>query len=306
MKKIVKAIKHPKVIFWKLAQYGLFKWMSDESYLKLAFRIMMGEKLDLNNPKTYNEKLQWLKLYDRKDIYTKMVDKNDAKEYVAQVIGEEYIIPTIGVWDSVEEIDIDKLPDKFVLKCTHDSGGIAICTDKSKFDFESAKKLLKRNWKHNFYWTGRDWPYKNVKPRIIAEKYMVDSVTGELPDYKFFTFDGKAEFLFVASERQNASVETKFDFFDMDYKHLDVVNGHENSEVYPKKPETFNKMRELAEALGKGIPQARIDFYEVDGKVYFGEITLFHYSGVVPFEPKEWDRKFGEFIKLPHSNSDKK
>ncbi len=305
LSKIKKAITNPKVIFWGLAQKGAFRWMSDESYIRLAWKIMMGHtKLDLVNPETYNEKLQWLKLHDRKPIYTVMVDKYEAKEYVAQIIGEEHVIPTYGVWNSFDEIDFDSLPNQFVLKCTHDSGGIAICRDKKTFDKVKAKKLLTKNLKHNFYWTGRDWPYKNVKPRIIAEKYMEDSLDPDLRDYKFFTFNGVARALFVASDRQTKGVETRFDFFDMDYNHLPVKNGHENSTVYPLKPKTFDKMKELAEKLGKGIPQARMDFYEVDGKVYFGEITLFHYSGMVPFEPAEWDKKFGDWIDLPENKTE--
>lgn len=235
LSKLKKAIKNPKVIFWGLAQKGAFQWMSDETYIKLAYKIMMGKKLNLDNPVTYNEKLQWLKLNDRKTIYTTMVDKYKAKEYVAKIIGEEYIIPTYGVWDTFDEIDFDSLPNEFVLKCTHDSGGIAICHDKKIFDKEKAKKLLTKNLKHNFYWTGRDWPYKNVKPRIIAEKYMEDSLDPDLRDYKFFTFDGVAKALFIASDRQTKGVETRFDFFDMNYNHLPVKNGHENSTVYPFK-----------------------------------------------------------------------
>jgi hypothetical protein len=299
MKKLVKALKNPKVVFWNIAQLGGFKWMSDESYLKLAYRVMMGKKLNLDNPITYNEKLQWLKLYDRRPEYITMVDKYDAKKYVADIIGEEPIIPTYGVWNSFDEINFDKLPDQFVLKCTHDSGGIAICKNKKTFNVEKARKLLTRNLQNNFYYTGRDWPYKNVKPRIIAEKYIEDSKLKDLPDYKIFTFDGVAKALYVASDRQNPLVETKFDYFDMDYNNLDIVNGHENSKILPEKPVTLDKMRDWAEKIGKGIPQARIDFYEVDGQVYFGEITLFHLSGVVPFKPEKWDKIFGEWIQLP-------
>lgn len=306
MSKLIKAIKNPKVIFWKLAQYGVFRWMPDEKYLKLAYRVMMKKKLNLEMPITYNEKLQWLKLYDRRPEYTIMVDKYEAKKYVAERIGKEYIIPTLGIWDHYDEIDFNELPEKFVLKCTHDSGGIVICKSKEGLNRREAKRILTRNLKHNFFWTGRDWPYKNVKPRIIAEKYIEDHTTHDLPDYKIFTFDGVARALFVASDRQKEGVETKFDFFDMDYNHLDIKNGHDYSEAYPEKPKTLNIMRELAEKLGKGIPQARIDFYEVDGEVYFGEITLFHYSGVVPFEPECWDKTFGDWIKLPPKRDNKK
>lgn len=298
--KLKKAFTNPKVVFWKLAQIGAFRWMSDETYLKSAYKIMMGGKeLNLAYPITYNEKLQWLKLHDRKPIYTTMVDKYEAKKYAANIIGEEHIIPTYGVWNSFDEIDFDMLPRQFVLKCTHDSGGIAICRDKKSFNYKAAKRLLTKNLHRNFYWTGRDWPYKDVKPRIIAEKYMEDSHNADLRDYKFFVFNGVAKALFVASDRQTKDIETRFDFFDMNYNHLSVKNGHENSTIYPEKPKSFEIMRKFAEKLGQGIPQSRMDFYEVNGKVYFGEITLFHYSGMVPFEPEEWDKIFGDWIKLP-------
>lgn len=299
MNKLSKVIKNPKIVFWKLAQMGFFKFMSDEGYLKLAYKVMMGKTLNLDNPVTYNEKLQWLKLYDRKNNYISMVDKYEVKRFVAETIGEEHVIPTLGVYNSFDEIDFDALPNRFVLKCTHDSGGISICKDKLTFDKKASKKLLMNNLKHNFYYTGRDWPYKGVKPRIIAEEYIESNSSGDLPDYKFFTFDGEAKALFIASDRQKKDVETRFDFFDMNYNHLPIKNGHQNSYNPPQKPKCFDEMKNFAEKLGKGIPQARIDFYEVNGKVFFGEITLFHYSGMVPFEPEEWDKIFGDWIKLP-------
>jgi len=227
------------------------------------------------------------------------VDKFDVKKYVADRIGEEYIIPTYGVWDSFDEIDFDKLPDQFVLKCTHDSGGLVIVRDKSALDKTKARRKIEKCLKRNFYYLGREWPYKDVKPRIIAEAYMEDETTAELRDYKFFTFNGVPKVLFVASERQKEGEETKFDFFDMDYNHLPVCNGHPNASVPPKKPETFEKMRELAEKLSEGIPHLRVDFYEVNGKIYFGELTFYHWSGMVPFEPEEWDYTFGSWLELP-------
>lgn len=293
----------PTLFVYKVCnRLKLLNLLSDEAYLKFAFRARLGKKLDLEDPKTYNEKLQWLKLYDRKPEYTQMVDKYGVKEYVANAIGEEYIIPTLGVWDSFDEIDFDKLPDQFVLKCTHDSGGLVICRDKSKLDKAAAKNKIERSLKTNYYLHGREWPYKNVKPRIIAEQYMEDEKTKELCDYKFFTFDGEVKALFIASDRYAKGEETKFDFFDENFNHLPFTNGHPNANVLPEKPERFEEMKELAAKLGKGIPQARIDFYEVNGKVYFGEITFFHWGGMKPFKPEEWDYKFGEWIKLPEKN----
>ena len=228
-----------------------------------------------------------------------MVDKCEAKNYVANIIGDEYIIKTLGVWESFNDIDFDSLPEKFVLKCTHDSGGLVIVNDKSKLDVKKAKEKIEKSLKTNFYWSAREWPYKNVKPRIIAEEYMEDKETAELRDYKFFCFNGVAKALFVASERQKEDEETKFDFFDTDYNHLPIINGHPNAETPPKKPKCFEQMKQFAEMLSKGIPHLRVDFYEVNGHVYFGELTFSHWSGMVPFEPAEWDKTFGDWIELP-------
>ena len=273
--------------------------LPDALYLKLRYWKVFHKPLNLKKPKTFNEKLQWLKLYDRKPEYTRMVDKYEAKQYVAERIGEEYIIPTLGVWDSFDEIDFDSLPNQFVLKCTHDSGGLVICTDKTKLDLEKARRRITASLQRNYFWANREWPYKNVKPRIIAEAYMQDTVTAELRDYKFFCFNGTAKLLFIATDRQTDGEETKFDFFDMDFNHIDVRNGHPNADVPPAKPVCFDQMRQLAEKLSADIPQLRVDFYEVDGKVYFGELTFFHWTGLVPFEPEQWDHTFGEWIKLP-------
>lgn len=276
------------------------QFLPDALYLKLKYRVLMGKNLNLKNPVNYTEKLQWLKLHDRKPIYTDMVDKYEAKRYVAERIGEKYIIPTYGVWNSFDEIDFDALPDRFVLKCTHDSGGLVIVKDKSQLDKEQAREKITQCLKRNFYYSGREWPYKNVKPRILAEAYMEDSKTAELRDYKFFVFNGKAKALFIASERQKEGEETKFDFFDMDYNHLPIKNGHPNAEVPPRKPETFEQMRVLAEKLAADVPHLRVDFYEVDGKIYFGELTFSHWTGMVPFEPAQWDKTFGDWLQLPN------
>lgn len=293
--KIIRAIKEPN----RILKYLLTKTarlFPDELYLKMLFPLRTGYKLNLNNPQTYNEKLQWLKLYNRKPEMVKMVDKVDAKEYVAKIIGEEYIIPTLGVYNSVDEIDFDSLPNQFVLKCTHDSGGIVICSDKSKLDIEAAKDKLSRGLKVNYYYQNREWPYKQVKPRIIAEQYMVDESGYELKDYKFFCFDGEVKLLFIASDRGSKTEETKFDFFDTDFNHLPFTNGHPNSTKPIKKPIGFEKMKELASKLSQGEPHLRVDFYDINGKVYFGELTFYHWSGMTPFEPIEWDYKLGEMI----------
>lgn len=273
--------------------------LPDKWYIYLQYYRYFGHFPNLKDPKTFNEKLQWLKLHDRKPIYNIMVDKYEAKKFVAERIGEEYIIPTYGVWDAFDEIDFDALPDQFVLKCTHDCGGLVICEDKNKLDKEAARKKISACLKRNYFWQDREWPYKNVKPRVIAEKYMKNDATSDLRDYKFFCFDGEAKTLFIATERQSADSETKFDFFDMEFNHLDVRNGHPNAEVPPAKPACFDEMRRLAQVLSAGVPQLRVDFYEVNGCIYFGELTLYHWSGMVPFDPPEWDRTFGDWIRLP-------
>lgn len=256
-----------------------------------------GKKLNLKNPKTFNEKIQWLKLHDRKDIYTKMVDKCEVKEYVASIIGEEYIIPTLAVYDKFDDISFNKLPKRFVIKCTHDSGGIIIVKDKNKLDIKNARKTINESLKRKYYYHGREWPYKNVKPRIIIEKYMEDKKDGELRDYKMFCFNGHFEFMFIATNRYGDG-ETYFDFFNRNFEHLPFANGHPNAPTLPHRPRNFDKMIELAEKLSNGVPQVRIDFYDVNGKIYFGEITFSHWSGMMPFEPEEWDRKLGDLIDL--------
>lgn len=299
LKKGKRYITEPDYRFLINAGYGLNKWMSDEKYIRRKYEAVLHKKLNLDNPQTFNEKLQWLKLYDRKPEYTDMVDKYAAKNYVAGRIGEEYIIPTYGVWECFDDIDFDSLPQQFVLKCTHDSGGLVICRDKSTLDREKARHKIESSLKRDFFYVGREWPYKNVPKRIIAEQYMEDTKTEELRDYKFFCFDGVAKALFIATDRQKEGEEVKFDFFDMDFKHLDFKQGHPNAVVSPAKPETFDEMRQLAEKLSKGIPHLRVDFYEVNGKAYFGELTFSHFSGMVPFNPEEWDETFGSWIKLP-------
>ena len=287
-------------LFSVLAMRGIFNKMSDEKYLSYLYRSKLGKPLNLSNPVTFNEKLQWLKIHDRKPEYTTMVDKYAVKKYVADRIGKQYIIPTLGVWNSFDEIDFEKLPNQFVLKCTHDSGGLVICRNKSKFDKNRAKKKISKCLKKNFYYMGREWPYKNVRPRIIAEEYMEDNNTKDLRDYKFFCFNGKAKLLFIVSERQNKYEETKYDYYDANFKHLPFTNGHPNSKKAIDKPKNFELMKKLAEKLSQGIPHVRIDFYEINGIVKFGEITFFTRSGWVTFVPSEWDRKLGDLINLPN------
>ena len=297
LNRIIRAVTNPR----ELVRYILFKtarlW-PDKIYLKWYFYSRVGYKLDLNNPKTFNEKLQWLKLNNRKPEMVKMVDKVDAKEYVAKIIGEEYIIPTLGVYDSVDEIDFDKLPNQFVLKCTHDSGGIVICSDKSKLDIEAAKAKLRRGLKVNYYYQNREWPYKQVKPRIIAEQYMVDESGYELKDYKIHCFNGVPKMVLVCKDRYSDTGITE-DFFSEKWEHLNVKRPSiPNSREEIPRPKSLDQMLNLAEKLSKRCPFIRVDFYEINKLIYFGELTFFPASGMAEFYPIEWDYKLGEWIKL--------
>lgn len=300
MSKIIKAIKNPKKAF-KIARVILLdtfpgRFLKDEVYLKKIYKLQMKKKLNLKNPQTFNEKLQWLKLYDRKPEYTEMVDKYAVKKYVSDRIGDEYVIPTIGVWDSFDDIDFDKLPNQFVLKCTHDSGGLVICKDKSKLDICEARKKIEKSLKRNYFWHGREWPYKNVNPRIIAEVYMKDEDNERLPVYKIMTFGGKAEI--IQSIQNDKTKNETIDYFDRDWNLLDVRQNFPNSEIPLPRPSSLPKMLELAESFAKGFKFLRVDFYQVNGKIYFSEFTFYSDSGTAAFVPESWDLKLGNMIKI--------
>lgn len=299
MKSIIKLYQKRNEILLMLLRH-IQKLLSDSMYVKLSYRLSMGKKLNLRNPQTYNEKLNWLKLYDHNPLYTTLVDKYAVKDWVAKRIGEQYVIPTIGVWNSFDEIDFDRLPNSFVLKTTHGGGsvGVVICKDKSTFDLTHARTRIEHSMQISGYDVLREWPYKNVVRRIIAEPYLEDQETGELSDYKFFCFDGTVKALFVGTERGNGDV--KFDFFDENYNHLDLVQRHPMSTHPRPKPKMFDLMKEIASRLSTGIPHVRVDLYECNGSVYFGELTFFHHGGVVPFHPESWDYTFGSWIRLPN------
>ena len=287
---------NPKNFLLYLMNMGYFRLLSDEKYIKLEFRLCMGKKLNLDNPQTLNEKLQWLKLHDRKESYTNMADKYNAKECAKKIIGEEYIIPTIGVYDSFDNIDFNSLPNQFVIKCTHDSGGVFICEDKSKLNIRKVKKIINKSLKKKYYYAHREWPYKNVKPRILIEEYIVDH-NGVLDDYKLQTFNGKVAYSFVCTDRIKG--EVKFTFFDEHKRFIPVTQcGASNDYKGAKLPDNYEKIVELAEKLAKNIPAIRLDFYNIDGKIYFGEFTFFDSAGLGAFNPEEWDYKFGSMLDL--------
>lgn len=300
IKRGLKRLKNdPKSLFIHYFRRSIGRLLSDKQYLLFMNHVMMHKKLNLKNPETFNEKLQWLKIYDHNPKYTQMVDKYEAKKYVASIIGEEYIIPTLGVRNSFDEINFDSLPNQFVLKCTHDSGGLVICRNKDKLNLEEIKTKIVACLKQRYYWIAREWPYKNVKPRIIAEKYMENPGDEELTDYKWFCFDGEPKFLYISHGLANHETAT-IDFYDMDYKRMPFKRtDYKSSTKDAPKPKSFDEMVLIAKKLSEGIPFVRIDLYEIKGKVYFSEITFCPCAGWMPIEPPEWDLKLGEYITLP-------
>mgnify|MGYP002516802147 CR=1 FL=1 len=301
-------IKHPSSTLAAIIQRMNFLFPSEKLYLKVIFRLRMGYKLDLDNPKTFSEKLQWLKLFNRKPEYTQMVDKYEVKKYVANIIGNEYIIPTLGVWDRFDDIDFDILPNQFVLKTTNGGGGggVIICKDKTSFNIGKAKSILERSLKQDIYRTLKEWPYKNVKKRIIAETYLtedisIDNPTGDLVDYKFYCFNGETKAVVIATER-HSQTGVCFDYFDKEFNHLPFEQGGPNSKNVVNKPKLYEEMWNIADRLSEGLPHVRVDLYCIKGHIYFGELTFFDASGFAKFKPAEWDYKFGEWIKLPNIN----
>lgn len=305
-------------LFWRtfkfMARKGMVNWMPDKFYLSLMFRAVTGKRLNLHEPKYFNEKLQWLKLYDRNPLYTLLVDKVKAKEYVAEKIGKQYIIPTLGVWESADDIDFNTLPDRFVIKCNHNSGkGMYICKDKSKMDENKVREGLRQGLKENYYKHGREWPYRDVPRRILAEQYMEDSGetvmdadvearaarVGGLRDYKFFCFNGEPRLCEVISDR---AIDERIDFYDLEWNRIvgliddDVVC---NSVCDIPRPQSFEDMCYCARILSANIPFSRIDFYDINGRAYWGEITFFPASGFDSFKPDEWNDIIGDWLQLP-------
>lgn len=264
----------------------LLRFLPDKLYLQIYYFTHFHRLINFKNPVTFNEKLNWLKINDRNPEYTKMVDKYEAKKYVANIIGEEYIIPTLGVWDKFDDIDFKKLPNQFVLKCTHDSGSLFIIKDKNKLDKNNIRKELNKSLKYNFYYIGREYPYKNVKPKIIAEEYLEDNYYHELIDYKVLCCNGKAKLLFTCSERFSDE-KLKVTFFDLNWKKLPFERKYKSSTKELKQPKNYKKMISLSEKLAKNMKFVRVDWYEINGKLYFGELTFYPGSGFEKFSSKE-------------------
>lgn len=291
-------LSHPSKFFKHFAAKKLRERtdLCDEEYIKKMFRIKLGYDIDLEHPVTFNEKLNWLKLYNRNPIFTVMVDKHAVKEYVSNLIGGKHVVKELGVYDSFDEIDFESLPNQFVLKTTHGSGGIAICKDKSSFDISKARKKLGDGLKENYYYQCREWPYKDVEPHIIAESFLSDGVNSILPVYKFFCFNGEP-FLAQVIQNDKCSDET-IDYVDMEWNLLPVKQNYPNSKIMLEKPSCLNEMIRICRSLTKGIPFVRCDLYVVQNQVFFSEFTFYSDSGFEPFYPKEWDTILGDKIIL--------
>lgn len=277
-----------------------WKVIEDEKYLKAIYFVNTGQELNLEHPKSFNEKLQWLKLYDRKPLYNILVDKYEVKKHVATLIGEQYIIPTLGIWNKYEEIDFNKLPEKFVLKCTHDSGSCIICNNKLMLDLKKVKEKITRSMSTNPFYATREWPYKDVKPRIIAEELLIDASDRIVPpDYKFFCFAGEPKIVMTVDGGHDDETNVVRRMYDMDWNLLNVgLRGKETVKVVEEKPSVFNEMYQLAQKLSKGFIHIRVDFYCIENRIYFGEMTFYHMSGYEIFEPDSWNVKLGEYINL--------
>lgn len=284
--------------FLKYIKNLIFRLLPDESYIKLYYWYKTGERLNLKFPRSFNEKLNWLKLHDRNPEYTKLVDKYEVREIVGELIGDEYLVPLIGVYQSFDEIDFEKLPEKFVLKSTHDSGGVVVCRNKNLFDKLKAKEIINKSLKRNYFYHGREWPYKNVLPKIICEKYISkNKENSSLVDYKFYCFNGTPLYCQVIRDR---GVNETIDFYDLDWNVMPFngLRSLPNSTKSYSKPGKYNKMIKLAGLLAQSYPFVRIDFYYVKGKIYFGEYTFYPQNGVGSFTPKKYNYKIGELIRL--------
>lgn len=299
IEKIKAFLNNPVYFITSPASKGYLNWVPDAIYLKILYRLSMGERCNLKNPVKYNEKLQWLKLHDRKPEYARMVDKYEVRGYIAETIGEEYLIPCYGVYNSFEEIDFSKLPEQFVLKCTHDSGSVEICKDRNTFDIEKAGERLTEALNKNYYNTYREWPYKSVKPRIIAEKFMVDESVDDLRDYKVMCFNGEAKLIEVHENRFARERGYTQTFYDREWNKFNIAQkGFTPTGEKREKPPKLNEMLELSEKIAKDMYHARIDWYSIGDKLYFGEITFYDGSGFAKFDKEEDDIFLGGLIKL--------
>ena len=296
MSGIDRLLTNPFLAYSYAARKGLTNFVPDRTHLKLMYRAALGSWPNLLHPKTFNEKLQWLKLHDRNPLHTTLVDKYRVKEWVAKQIGAEHVIKTYDVWERAEDIDVSGLPERFVLKTNHDCGGIVICRDRLILDLDAAKKKLARHLRKNYFWGGREWPYKNVRPLIFAEEYIEPNNGADLLDYKLMCFSGEVRCSFTCMGR--AQGDLRVDFFDVDWGHLPFTRHYPNSDTVPSRPRRYEEMVSLAERLSRGIPFVRVDFYESGDRLLLGEMTFYPGSGLEEFDPSEWDERLGTWIDL--------
>lgn len=309
MKKMSRAIgrikENPKRIVAYVNATGALNFLPEKSVVKILWWTKTGKWLDVGNPKTFNEKLQWLKINNHNPKLTTLVDKYLVRGYIRDLLGEEYLIPLIGCWDNLDEIDFDSLPDQFVLKCNHNAAiGLCVCRDKKVLNADKVKKELRRGLSSNFYYSSREWAYKNVQRRIICEKYMEDGSGNGLRDYKFFCFNGEAKFIYISEGLENHET-ARISFYGFDGKEMPFHRrDYRQFSVTPAFPDNIQEMIEIANKIASqlageiGLPFARVDLYSIQGKTYFSEITLYPNSGYIPFEPGIWDEKIGEWIDL--------
>ena len=302
LKRLKKAFANPKdAVAYLMSQSRLMRFVGDERYIKWFWALQMNYPLDLENPRTFNEKLQWLKLHNRQKLFNTFVDKYRVRRYIADSIGEQYLIPLLGCYDSFDQIDFESLPEQFVLKCTHGSHCSVICRDKAAFDKAGARRKFYKWMRYNWYWYAREWPYKDVEPRIIAEAYMCDDSPenrGGLSDYKFSCFNGRADNVMVCIDRDKD--DPKFYFFDKAWNllRLNIQGKNARADFSLHKPARIDEMFEIAERLSEGIPYVRVDLYYVNDRIYFGELTLFPAGGIDPNLLPETDELFGLMIDL--------
>lgn len=302
MGKVMKQIlRIPYGMFNFLAYRGFFKWIPDEPYLKIQYKTVFGCELNLDKPKTFNEKLQWLKLHDRNPLFTILADKYAVREYIKENLGEEYLIPLVGgPWKNADEIKFDELPNQFVLKCTHDSGGLVICRDKSTLNIKATKKMLNKKLKKNYYYWTREWPYKNIKPQIIAEKYIGNNSLQQEPvDYKVFCFEGEPKVIMTVTGGHENEKNVIRRIYDVEWNKQNVgVHGKENYIKAEPQPEQLNQLVAISRKLSKGIKHVRLDFYIINKNLKFGEFTFYHMSGYERFSPEKWNLKLGQYIQI--------
>lgn len=305
MNKLLRIVLDKDYRYYSLFYYGLIRpeKLNDERIIKAMYKLKFGRELNLNNPRAFTEKIQWIKLYDHNPLYTVLADKIKAKEYVASKIGEQYVVPTYGVYDSFENIDFSVLPNKFVIKTNHDSGGVYVVKDKNNFDIEAAKKKITESLNRNYFYAAREWAYKNIVPKILIEEYLDEVAEYRVPEYKFFCFNGEAKMVDVCSGIAHTKSRTN-DYCDLDLQRLPFTSLLKNSTGELHKPENYEKMIEFAEILSEGFPEVRMDFYDINGKIYFGEFTFTSNAGLAKFEPDEWDYIIGEWVKLPERKTE--